>query len=469
MSRFPLDKLKINKFRREIEPNEVLLDALSQNKEKEIGISEKKLEIPISQIILKVFWIGILLLFLIFFGRTFQLQIIDGKTFSELSEKNKFVVKSIKAERGVIYDQNLTQMVYNKPSFTLICEGRVTMENIDHNTLLKLKTSPDDYPGCSIEDKTLREYRLGPLFSHLVGYLRPAGEKAGLERYYDKILEPKSGELQIKRDARGNFISEEIIFMPESGNSLVLWLDSALQEKITAALEAAIKMAGAKGGAVIALDPKTGGVLSLVSLPNFDNNLFSQGFSQKQWEKLINDPNNPLFNRAISGIGYPAGSTIKPIIGLAALEEEIIKPETQLDSPLEICIANPWYPDEKNCYADWSYHGVSDLRRAIAESVNTFFYQVGGGYKNFKGLGARKIKEWLEVFNWGSKTGIDLPGEGMGVLPDLEKEWRIGDTYHFSIGQGPFSIPPIQETAAYTAIANGGKILQPQHERTQFK
>src|SRR3989338_3058487 len=129
MSRFPLDKLKINKFRREIEPNEVLLDALSQNKEKEIGISEKKLEIPISQIILKVFWIGILLLFLIFFGRTFQLQIIDGKTFSELSEKNKFVVKSIKAERGVIYDQNLTQMVYNKPSFNLICEGRVTMEN----------------------------------------------------------------------------------------------------------------------------------------------------------------------------------------------------------------------------------------------------------------------------------------------------------------------------------------------------
>lgn len=462
MSKSPLDKLKINRFRREIEPNEVLLDVLSQNKEKEMGISEQKLEIPISQIMLRAVWVGILVLFLIFLGRTSQLQIIEGKTLSLLSEKNRFIVKSIKAERGIIYDKNFNQMVYNKPNFNLICNGEVAMKGIDHKTLLKLETSPGDYPGCKIENRTTREYQSGAVFSHLIGYLRQTGEKAGLEQYYDQILEPQLGQVQIQRDARGVFISEEIVSMPESGNNLVLWLDSALQEKITTALEAVMKRIGAKGGSAIALDPKTGGVLSLVSLPSFDNNLFSQGFSQKQWEQLVNDPDKPLFNRAISGIGYPTGSTIKPIIGLAALEEGIIKPETKLDSPLEICIPNPWYPDKEDCYADWSYHGTSDLRRAIAESVNTFFYQLGGGYKNFKGLGAKKIKEWLEVFNWGSQTGIDLPGEGVGVLPDLEEGWRLGDTYHFSIGQGSFAIPPIQETVAYVAIANGGTILQPQ-------
>ncbi|MBI2626315.1 MAG: hypothetical protein HYW69_01840, partial [Candidatus Nealsonbacteria bacterium] len=406
-------------------------------------------------------WVAILILFFVFAGRTFQLQVIEGKTYSELSEKNKFVIKAIQAERGVIYDKYFNQLVFNKPSFNLICSGELAIENLDHQTLLKIKTSPEDYPNCEIQDNTIREYASGSLFAHLIGYQRQTGQSSGLEKYYDEAIKPKMGELQIKRDARGNFISEEIASLPQSGDSLVLWLDSGLQKKIAASLEATVKRIGAKGGAVVAMDPKTGGVLALVSWPSFDNNLFSGDISQKQWENLINDPDKPLFNRAISGIGYPSGSTIKPIIGLAALEEGIIAPETKIYSPLEICVRNPWYPDREDCYADWAYHGTSDLRRAIAESVNTFFYQVGGGYEDLKGLGAKKIKKWLEIFGWGSKTGIDLPGEGDGILPDLTKEWRLGDTYHFSIGQGPFSIPPLQEAAAYVAIANGGKIFQP--------
>lgn len=462
MSKFPFAKFKIDRFDKEIEPQEVLLDSFAQKREIETGVSEKKLEIPISPRILRAVWAGILILFLIFFGRTFQLQVMEGKNLSVLSEKNKFVVKAIKAERGVIYDRNFKQLVFNKPSFNLVCSGEISIKNIDHQTLLKVETSRDDYPSCKIEKNTVRDYFSGPLFSHLIGYLRQTGQSSGLEQYYGEVLEPQAGKLQIRRDAKGNLISEEIVSMPESGNNLVLWLDSELQEKIAFSLESAIERIGAGGGAAIAMDPKTGGILALVSLPSFDNNLFSQGFSQKQWEKLINDSKKPLFNRAISGIGYPAGSTIKPIIGLAALEEGIIKPETKIDSPLEICVSNPWYPDREDCYADWTYHGISDLRRAIAESVNTFFYKVGGGYKDFKGLGAKKIKEWLEVFNWGSITGIDLPGEGEGILPDLTKDWRLGDTYHFSIGQGPFSIPPLQEIVAYVALANGGKIFQPQ-------
>jgi penicillin-binding protein 2 len=250
--------------------------------------------------------------------------------------------------------------------------------------------------------------------------------------------------------------------MPQSGNSLVLWLDSGLQEKLAVSLSASIEKVGGTGGAAVALDPKTGGVLALVSLPDYDGNLFSRGISQEDWDALQSNPNNPLFNRVISGFGYPTGSTIKPLIAAAALEEGIIQADTKIYSPLQICIENPWFPEaEPQCYADWEYHGTSDVKRAIAESVNTFFYQIGGGYEEFKGLGPTKIKNWLQEFNWGSETGIDLPKEGVGILPDLEDEWTTGKTYHLSIGQGPFSITPIQVASAYVAIANGGKIFQP--------
>jgi penicillin-binding protein 2 len=268
--------------------------------------------------------------------------------------------------------------------------------------------------------------------------------------------------MQIKRDAKQNPISKEVVSLPESGQSLVLWLDAGLQKKAAEALKNSILNTGAKAGAVVALDPKTGGVLALVSYPDFDNNLFSQGMSSEQWKAINSDPKNPLFNRAISGGGYPTGSTIKPLIGAAALEEGIINPDTRLSCPIEICIKNPWFPDKEDCFADWKFHGTSDIRRALAESVNTFFYKIGGGFEGFKGLGPTKIKNWLKAFNWGSKTGIDLPKEGEGILPNLEDEWRIGDTYHFSIGQGPFSATPIQVAAAYASIANNGNIYRPQ-------
>ena len=267
--------------------------------------------------------------------------------------------------------------------------------------------------------------------------------------------------MQVKKDVNQVPISKEIVSQPQPGQSLVLWLDAGLQRKASESLKRSIYNTGADAGAVVALDPDTGGVLALVSYPDFDNNLFSQGMTSEQWKKINNDPSNPLFNRAISGIGYPTGSTIKPLIGAAALEEKIIKPDTELYCPLELCIKNPWFPDKEDCFADWKYHGTSDIRRAIAESVNTFFYQIGGGYEKFKGLGATKIKKWLQVFGWGSKTGIDLPKEGEGILPNLEKDWRIGDTYHFSIGQGSFSATPLQVAAAYAAIANKGKLYKP--------
>ena len=500
MSATRFSNFNIKKFRKEIEPQEVLLDSLAQKREKELGISEKKLESPISQKTIRGFFIIFLILIFILLARTFQFQILQAQTFKSLSEENSFFIHLIRAERGIIYDKDMNKLVSNKPRFNLIVQKQdlpqeeskktkifteisqiiqmsyqdliekisqsntariLVSENLNHQTLILLETRIGEFPGFELENNSVREYLSGPVFSHLIGYKRQTDEITGLEEYYDEILSPKLGAIQIERDVYGKPISKKIVALPESGNSLVLWLDSGLQKKLGEALESSIKEIGAQAGAAVAIDPQTGGVLALVSYPYFDNNLFSQGMSKTQWQEIQNDPNNPLFNRVISGIGYPTGSTIKPLIGGAALEEGIIKPDTKLYCPLEICVQNPWYPDKEDCYADWKYHGTSDLKRAIAESVNTFFYQVGGGYQDFKGLGAKKIKNWLEIFGWGRETGIDLPREGKGILPNLEQDWRLGDTYHFSIGQGPFSIPPLQVATAFMAIANGGKIFQP--------
>jgi len=501
MSGRQLNRFKIKRPHHEIEFHEVLLDSLAQKKERELGLSEQKLEVLLPQRILQVIWLGFLALSLMLFGKTVQLQIFQGEALAQASENNQYAIRFIQAQRGVVYDKNMIQLVFNKPSFDLVVRpldlpddqprreeifkniaqiigqdyselsrkikasnlAEITVAgDLDYQTLILFEARSHEFSGFETKNNTAREYVSGPTFSHLIGYQRKTGEKKGLEEYYDDILAAQPGELRVKRDVFGNPLSKEVIAITSSGQSLVLYLDSELQRKLTETMEAVIKSVGAKGGAAVALDPKTGGVLAMVSFPTFDNNLFSQGMTQEEWNSINVNPQNPLFNRAISGIGYPTGSTIKPLMGLAALEEGVIKPDTQLYSPLEICVQNPWFPEKQDCYADWRYHGTSDLRRAIAESVNTFFYQIGGGYQKFIGLGATKIKKWLQAFNWGSKTGIDLPEEGEGILPNLEDDWRLGDTYHLSIGQGSFSITPLQVAAAYEAIANGGIIFQPQ-------
>lgn len=467
MSKCRLDKLKIDKFMREIEPNEILLDAFSQRKEKEIGISEKKLEIPISQNILRVIWVSILILLLIFWGRVFQLQIVDGESLSIQSEKNKFIVKAIKAERGVIYDRNFKQLVYNKPSFNFVCDGKIAIENIDHETLLKLEANLKDYRGCKIENNTVREYSSGSSSSHLIGYLRQNNQSFGLEQHYDKALSPSPGELRVKRDAKGNLMSEKLVSLPESGNSLVLWLDSELQKKIADSLSQTIDRVGALGGAAVAMDPKTGGILALVSSPSFDNNLFSQGLTEKDWQKLQGNSANPLFNRVVSG-RYLTGSTIKPLIALAALQEKIISPEKEIYCGGQIAIPNPWDPENPTIKKDWDIHGWSDIKKAIAESCNVYFYTIGGGYNEQKGLGPTKIKEYLEKFGWSAPTDIDLPEEAQGFIPNKDwkkkefgQSWWDGDTYNLSIGQGFLLITPIEVITSLAAVANGGKLLQP--------
>ena len=517
-----LSRFKIRRWTSEIEPQEIFLDSLAQKKER-TDISDRKLETPLLGKILKSFLIFCFLLFLILFLKTFQLQVIEGGKFSALAQENKFIIHRIQAERGVIYDNNSTQLVFNKPSFDLLCQKNnlprvdnekkkileevseilqtevldlskkikesvpsefLVAENLDHQTLIILETKINELPGFKIEKNSIREYAEGENSAHLIGYtgkisgdeldilegysVRDYIGRDGLEKTYEEFLRKKPGELRFERDALGNIISKEITSLPESGKSLVLWLDSGLQNKIKEELEKELETINAQKAVAVALNPKTGGVMALVSLPDFDNNLFSKGKDVKELEKILNDPRQPLFNRAVSG-KYLTGSTIKPLIASAVLEEGIISPEKNINCRGKINIPNPWDPNASSTKKDWEVHGWTNMRKAIAESCNVYFYTVGGGYEEQEGLGPTAIKKYLSLFGWEEKTGIDLPAEASGFIPDKiwkkeiqNEDWWDGDTYNLSIGQGYLQITPIEVANAFSVIANGGILYQPQ-------
>lgn len=491
--------------RDKIEPEEIFLDSLVQKEENDFF--EKKFEVPLSKNVSRGFFIFILVLVFSLFITDFKFQVLEKAQFLALAEKNKFIIHKLGAERGVIYDRNLKRLVFNQPSFDLVAEKNALpkepqeklkilkevsgiikknfealkkeieesqesevsiSENLDYQNLLILETKIQELPGFKIRNNTVRDYLDGKIFSPLLGYKRKTSGGTGLENYYDDVLKEKPGEVLAERNAKGDLISQKVISLPESGKSLVLWLDSQLQEKIYQELEKSMQNNNANIGAAVALDAKTGGVLSLVSFPNFDNNLFSKGMTTEKWKSIQQDPLNPLFNQAISG-GYQTGSTIKPLLAAAALEEKIISPDKKInDDQGKIVVKDYWNPGKVWEYNDWKIHGLTDMRKAIAESCNVYFYTIGGGYGEQEGLGPSRIKKYLELFGWGNKTGIDLTGESDGFLPDpdwkkekLGKPWTDGNTYHYSIGQEYIRVTPLQVAASFLPIANGGKLFKP--------
>jgi len=512
-------------FKEEIEPHEILLDSLAEKKEKELDLSEKKFEVPLLKKIIRSFFIFCFFIILFLLFKTFQLQVVEGKNFIRLAERNKFIIHRIQAERGVIYDKNLEQLVFNRSTFDLICEksklpqdeaGKerilqqvskflekdagelkekidesksnqvLIAENLSHQELILLETRIDEFSGCQIKNNAIREYKDSQVFSHLIGYMgrikseefEAAAEfysiddyvgRTGIENFYESFLRKNPGKLRIERDVFGNVVSQEVVSLSESGQSLVLWLDADLQRKTKEELEKKYKEIGARGAVAIAMDPRSGGILSLVSLPSFDNNLFQKGADQKELKKLLDDPKKEeaLFNRAISG-RYLVGSTIKPLIASAALEEEIISPQKQIYTQGFIEVPHQYNPEIIYQFKDWTVHGWVDMKKAIAQSCNVYFYTIGGGYEGQKGLGPTKIKEYLELFGWTARTGIDLPGEAAGFVPDIAwkrevrgEGWWDGNTYYLSIGQEFLQITPLEVVAAFSAIANGGILYQP--------
>ncbi|MFA5894093.1 MAG: penicillin-binding protein 2, partial [Candidatus Margulisiibacteriota bacterium] len=337
-----------------------------------------------------------------------------------------------------------------------------------------------DWPGVVLTSRSGREYHLPSLStSHLLGYTGKISEaelanaggeyqmidylgKSGVEYFWENELKGVAGIKQIEVDALGR--EKKILNSQKAidGHSLLLSLDSEAQAKLEELLSATLAKARLKRGSAIVLDPNNGEVLAMVSLPTYDNNLFARGITGDEYKALLDNPDHPLFNRAVSG-EFPSGSTIKPVMAAAALEEGVINEHTTVLSTGGISVG-PWF------FPDWRAggHGSTEVKKALAQSVNTFFYYIGGGYQGFKGLGVERIVRYEKMFGLSEQTGIDLPAEATGFLPSMEwkekvkgEKWYIGDTYHLSIGQGDLTVTPLQ-VADYTAVfANGGKLYRP--------
>lgn len=358
--------------------------------------------------------------------------------------------------------------------------------SFEHDEMLVLKEKIANTKELKIVNRPIRNYREGLGLGHLLGFMGLVSEediatgkylqteavgRSGLEKVYQDELRGAVGRKYIEVDARGTIVRHLPSLGgsdPKSGANLKLHLDLKLQEEVTKFLEEAInernKAFGVSpklGAAAIVINPKNGAVLSLVSLPSYDNNLFAAGISSEDYDHLKNDQTLPMLNRAIQA-QLPSGSVIKPVIAASALDAGTISPSFVVDTPQAIQIGNFTFPD-------WKDHGPTDIRRAIAESNNIFFYGLGGGWENkMRALGIEKMNDYFARFGYGQKTGIDLTGESLGFIPSpawkKEKKgerWYIGDTYHFSIGQGDFLTTPLQMTMAIAAIANGGTLYEP--------
>ncbi len=527
MSGFPFLKFfksfRTNRSGGELEFQDIFLDKLVVDQEVATEVyADRKLEVPLPKGLLWGLYIGFTLIILLLLGKTFYLQAFVGENMQKKAEENAIRSLPLVSERGVVYDQNMEQLVFNRPSFDFVCDKRDLPEeraekerilrvaaeimgisfeelkegfdkigdpkfliagNISREQLIVLEIRAEEMEGCEIQTNTIREYIADPTLAHVLGYTAkisadefrqfsgyaPTDQigKTGIEKSYETELKGVSGKRLLEKDARGRIVKEGGEIASEPGDSVVLWLDLDLQKKMKEALESTLDRIGAKKAVGIAIDPKSGGVLSMVSIPGFDSNLFSKGISRTQYEEILSDPLNPFFNRAISGT-YPAGSTIKPFVASAALEEHIIDPEKEILTHGYIEIPNEYDPEIVYRFPDNADHGLVDMRDAIAVSSNVYFYTIGGGYEDQEGLGPTRIKEYLARFGWGAKTGIDLPSEAQGLLPDPEwkkrvkKEgWWDGDTYLFSIGQGNVLATPLQVVSSFVAIANGGTLYEP--------
>ncbi len=508
----------------ELEFQDIFLDKLVMEQEATLDVfEERKLEVPLSKRLLWGLYAGFILLILVFFGKTFYLQAFAGEDLQKSAQDNAIRSQPLDSDRGVMYDRSGKQLVFNKPSFDFICDKRdlpedrvekerilrqsstlvgipfadlkeefdkttnpkfLIAQNLSHEQLIGLETRIGELAGCAIEKNTIREYIQDFTLAHVLGYTAKISAdelkehsgyaitdqigKTGIEKTYETELRGTPGRKLMEKDALGKIVKEKGEIASEPGKSVVLWLDVELQQKIKEALEQTLNRIGAQKAVGIALDPQTGGVLALVSIPGFDNNLFARGISYEQYEGIVSNPLNPLFNRAIAG-NYPSGSTIKPLVASAALEEHIIDPDKKILTKGYIEVPNQYDPTIIYRFPDWKDHGWVNMRDALAVSSNVYFYTIGGGFEDQKGLGPTKLKEYLTKFGWGAQTGIDLPSEAKGLVPDPEwkkqakgEGWWDGDTYLFSIGQGNVLATPLQVASSFVPIANGGTLYKPQ-------
>jgi penicillin-binding protein 2 len=444
------------------------------------------------------------------------LQLVRGGDYTAQQERQRTKLEAVPSTRGLIYDRNGTPLVTNVPTYsvkirpadlpTSIREpvvGRLAAllgidateitttidsnpgsrfdlvriaSDVPEDTARLISESSVDLPGVEVVVETRRDYPLGPLVSQVIGYtgpispeglaeLRDSGYlpddligKAGVEAVYEPQLRGTYGVDRVERDATGRRTGVlEQVRASVPGSSLDLTIDVETQRMAEKALKWGMKEAGLKRGVVIAMNPQTGEILALVSLPTYDDNLFARGISNAEFKKLAENPDQPLLNHAVAA-HYPPGSTYKLVAGTGALADRKITASTKL-------MTRPYLTLGDTRFYDWNGRGWGrcDLDCGFGHSSDTYFFQLAGM------LGIDRLAHWAHEYGFGAPTGVDLPGEVSGIVPS--NDWKLdtlgapiypGETYQAGIGQGYDVVTPLQLINAYAALANGGKLMQPQ-------
>lgn len=435
--------------------------------------------------------------------RLWQLQILEGTKYRKMAEANRLRILAIPAPRGIIFDRNGSPLVRNSTYFCAsIIPGEFDLKKIDslssvlkvpgdeiRERLTRKDASPfapmrlkqglslqelayiearkSGFPGLVIETDVSREYTYGDTGSHLIGYLgklSPAQAKDpafedipqdafigqwGIEKLFDKSLRGAPGKRIIEVDALGRELRLLQETVPVKGEDVTLSIDIKLQKQAEQAF-------GDRAGALVAIKPDNGEILGLISKPSFDSNLFTHGISAEEWGKLLRDKKTPMLNRALQS-QYPPGSTFKIITAIAGLEEGVITPETKVECKGAIS------------YGKWQFgcwrkqgHGVVSLHRAIVESCDVYFYEVG------RRLGIDRIHAYATSLGLGKETGIGLGKERKGLIPNTKWKqenrkipWFLGETFNAAIGQGYVAATPLQMAFMMSTVANGGTAYKP--------
>jgi len=447
-------------------------------------------------------------------GALFKIGILNHGFYAARSLRNMSDISIHPAARGVIQDRFEKTLVRNVSSFNAFLLPRyLPKDSEERNAIISrvagiIRSNPEDLskkiserdwnltdrillandltqdelvafssersPGIKVEPGFKRAEDIPFVFSHLIGYVGLVGPedinnnpnlviddeigRDGLEAYYDGDLRGINGEEVLFRNAQGKTEYTRVTREPVMGKNVYTFIDKDFQEYFYNRLEKGLRDLGKEVGLGIALNPQNGEVLALFNIPGYDPSRVAD---------YLNSKNQPLFNRAVGGM-YSPGSTIKPLVATAALREGVISPEKKIYSKGYIEVLNPYNPSSPSRFVDWRPQGWVNVVSALARSSNVYFYEVGGGFEDQKGLGITKLNEWWKKFGLNEKTGIDLPGESFGFLPTPEwkenragQPWRLGDTYNVSIGQGDFSITPIELISYIGAIANGGVFYKP--------
>ncbi|MBI5457159.1 hypothetical protein HY971_00315 [Candidatus Kaiserbacteria bacterium] len=445
----------------EIAPDEIFLDSSNLPGHNAVQFEGRVVAALSNRPILAVGLVFILI-GLVFTVRAFSLGVVDGTSYADISRNNTLDRTIVFATRGLILDRKGEELAWNE-----------------------VPSGDDASPamgGASTTPYAYRKYTARPGLSHTLGFLQyPKADSkgnwwredfvgmSGAERAFNETLRGTNGSSMVETDARMRVQRENIVDPPRHGTDLRLSIDADVESELYKILSARAKAQQYQGGAAVIMDVRTGELLAITSFPEYDNRAFNEGRGPAVRATLA-DPLTPMLDRAIGG-QYAPGSIMKLIFAAAALNEGLISPKKKILSKGALVLPNPYDPEHPSIFKDWTEHGWIDMREAIAVSSDEYFYTIGGGYGDQKGLGITKLDEYARIFGIGSTTGFSLPGEAAGVIPTPawkakafpnDPTWRTGNTYHTSIGQYGFQITPIQAVRFVAAIANGGHLLTPQ-------